>query len=180
MKNMDDYLPAIMDCLEYADMMSTLREENMEKSFSKETNTYQFRSVHRYLETVTRKEISIKIDKKASSIMIKNDVCVESDIKNIERIKVKRDQTIMKFKVLGGKLNIFTFSFIQELTGKEVSNPMEKFDSISDFLDIEKRKKVGENNITFEQEQFTVSENYHITDGLDFIDGIRQKKLTRK
>lgn len=180
MKDYYDYLSSIMDYLEYTEVKDILLKENMRKSFSEKTNTYYFRSISQQSPTITKKEISIRLDPEASSIMIKNDISVKTDIGNQEKQKVKREQTITKFKVLGGELNVFTFSFIQELNGEEVYNVIENLNSVADFLNINKRKKVGENNITFQQEKFKVSENYHITDGLCFVEEVRQRKLMKK
>lgn len=152
--------------------------ENMKINYDENSKMVTFTSQNHDQQEKIYKTIQAKLDEKNNSITIKNDVRREYGFKtigddpmtNYETYNVDCNQTITKFKAKDKVLNKYTVEISQTIREDTMGGGnwiTVDIDSISDFLDKEKRDflPVGSKLLPVQKDSYLVPEHYNITDG---------------
>ncbi len=138
-------------------------------------------------------QVSIQLEEEKNSAMIKQNSFHEYNFQTImddpilgySTYNVDSNQTIIKFKVDGKKLNVYKTTISQTLIKDTIGGRKESIvdiNLISDFIKEEKGMflPVGNQLFPIEKESYSVPKNYRISQGLSEVEWKSSKKLCKK
>ena len=126
--------------------------------------------------TSTINVIEANIDIKSDMVVIKDENTYEYiSLNNNDNSYIFNLQTLIVYRVLNKKLNVYMMSVSQKVKDKK---DIVKFDSISDFDDKEKNKLLNKksNKIISEEVSYDIPDNYKIVKGIPESDKVKVLK----